>query len=311
MTESRLFQILYHLLGRKEATASELAEKFEVSVRTIYRDIDKLSSAGIPVYTTAGYKGGIHIDEDFVLKKSVLSSEDMQNILAGVQSLSAVGFDQSDDCLTKLRGLFQVQDDGWIEVDYSHWGVDSGQERKNFGILREAVQKKQQIRFEYYSSKGEACIREACPVKLIFKDRAWYLQAYCLKRNAERLFRLSRIRSLELTDKYFTDVPKAPDSEGPVSAAMLPDALPPEAARDVEMELIFAREAAHRVYDFFDESSITTREDRILVKAAMPEDEWLYSFLMSFGDGLTILSPAHLKEELVRRYRAALKHLEG
>lgn len=71
MAESRLFQILYYLLDRREATASKLAEKFEVSIRTIYRDIDKLSGAGIPVYTTTGYKGGVHLDENFVLKKGI------------------------------------------------------------------------------------------------------------------------------------------------------------------------------------------------------------------------------------------------
>ena len=88
MSESRLFQIVYHLLIKGESTASEPVEKFEVSTRTIYRDIDKLSCAGIPVYTATGYKGGIRLTDGFVLEKSVLPKEDMQNILTGVQSVS-------------------------------------------------------------------------------------------------------------------------------------------------------------------------------------------------------------------------------
>ena len=90
MSESRLFKILYYLLDKGTVTAPELAKKFEVSVRTIYRDIDMLSGAGIPVYTTTGHGGGIHLFDNFVLKKSLLSEQEMQDILIGVQSLSAV-----------------------------------------------------------------------------------------------------------------------------------------------------------------------------------------------------------------------------
>ncbi len=208
MTESRLFQIIYYLLNKGEATASELAEKFEVSVRTIYRDIDKLSGAGIPVYTTTGYKGGVHLDENFVLKKSLLSKEDMQNILMGIQSLSAVGFSQQDECLDKLRGLFQIQDTDWIEVDFSRWGCDAERERNTFGLLKQAIQQKRRIHFTYYSAQGESSYRKCLPMKLVFKDRAWYLRAYCLKRNAERLFRLSRIRELEMSAEYFESIRK-------------------------------------------------------------------------------------------------------
>ena len=340
MRESRLFQILYHLLNKGEATASELAEKFEVSIRTIYRDIDKLSGAGIPVYTTAGYKGGVHLDENFVLKRSLLSKEDMQNILMGVQSLSAVGFSQQEDCLAKLQGLFQMQDTDWIEVDFSRWGCDPERERNTFGLLKEAIQQKRQIHFAYYNSQGESGYRECLPMKLVFKDRAWYLRAYCLKRNAERLFRISRIRNLEMTEKYFESIPdenllfalpEAISTEAALTEAMpsemeaaeaaltkntssdagLLEAVELKSGRIIEMELNFEKTDAYRIYDVFDDSVITEAEDRLIVKAAMPEDGWLYGFLMSFGDSLTIIRPAYLKEELIKRYKAALKHFEG
>ena len=331
MSESRLFQIIYYLLNKGEATASELAEKFEVSIRTIYRDIDKLSGAGIPVYTTAGYKGGVHLDENFVLQKSLLSKEDMQNILMGIQSLSAVGFSQQDDCLDKLRGLFQIQDSDWIEVDFSRWGCDPERERNTFGLLKESIQRKRRVRFAYYNAQGESSRRECLPMKLVFKDRAWYLRAYCLKRNAERLFRLSRIRELEMTDEYFESIPKDPPSElletellktTPMNTVALPEnevsesaeeslseTAPTKTGRTIEMELRFEKTDAYRVYDIFDESMITTAEDWLIVKAAMPEDEWLYGFLMSFGDRLTVLSPAYLNDELIKRFQAALEHM--
>lgn len=105
MSEGRLFQILYHLLYKGEATASELASKFEVSTRTIYRDIDKLSGAGIPVYTAAGYRGGIHLDETFVLNKSLLSENDIQSILMGIESLSAISFSSSTEVISLMLDI--------------------------------------------------------------------------------------------------------------------------------------------------------------------------------------------------------------
>jgi len=299
MSESRLFQILYYLLGRGEATAPELAEKFEVSTRTIYRDIDRLSGAGIPIYTTTGHKGGVHLDENFVLKRSILSKEDMEDILMGVQSLSAVGFSGSDTVISKLQALFQMRNTHWIEVDYSRWGCDAQKERVVFGGLKEAIQRKRQIRFQYYNAKGEAGDRECWPVKLFFKDRAWYLYAYCLKRKAGRMFRLSRIRELEITEQVFDNIPE----EVPP--------MPQEGTDEIiEVELRFDRKAAYRVYDIFDEKAITETAEALVVKTAMPKDEWLSGFLMSFGDGVTIVSPAGLKEEIKERLKAAIKHYE-
>lgn len=74
MQESRLFRILYYLLDKGQATAPELAEKFEVSVRTIYRDIDAMSSAGIPIYVTTGRNGGIRFLDGHILDKTFFSS---------------------------------------------------------------------------------------------------------------------------------------------------------------------------------------------------------------------------------------------
>lgn len=298
MSESRLFQILYHLLIKGESTASELAEKFEVSTRTIYRDIDKLSYAGIPVYTTSGYKGGIHLDENFCIEKSILSKEDMQNILMSVQSMSALDFPETDSVITKLQALFQMDKANWMEVDYSRWGCDTNKEREILRLLKKAIQEMRQIHFKYYNSKGEASERDCCPLKIVFKDRAWYLYGYCLKKNSGRIFRISRIIGLEITNQYFENI---------IEENLV---FPTISNRIIEMELCFTKENAHRVYDAFDENSIITSENHFIVKVAMPEDEWLYSFLMSFGDGLTILSPIYLKEELKKRFQAALKHLE-
>lgn len=300
MSESRLFQILYYLLGRGQATACELAEKFEVSTRTIYRDIDKLSSAGIPVYTTTGHGGGVQLVENFVLKQALLSKEDMQNILIGVQSLSAACLPEADAVIAKLQAIFQMQTSNWIEVDYSRWGCRAEREKSSFELLKKAIQDRYQIQFQYYNSTGEFSERGCYPLKLIYKDKAWYLSAFCLKRKGIRLFRISRMRKLELTDQHFEEILR---EEQPSSSK------PPE-NHLMEMELSFSKEMAYRVYDSFDEDVITQSGEKLIVKVAMPEDEWLYGFLMSFGDKLTVLDPPYLKEELKKRFRMALNHLK-
>ncbi len=301
MSESRLFQILYYLLGRGQATASELAEKFEVSTRTIYRDIDKLSSAGIPVYTTTGHGGGVQLVENFVLKQALLSKEDMQNILIGVQSLSAACLPEADAVIAKLQAIFQMQTSNWIEVDYSRWGCRTEKEKSSFELLKKAIQDRYQIQFQYYNSTGEFSERKCHPLKLIYKDKAWYLSAFCLKRKDIRLFRISRMRKLELTGQHFEEVPEERPSFSSQSSE----------EHLIVMNLSFSKEVAYRVYDSFDEEVITHSDERLIVKGAMPEDEWLYGFLMSFGDKLTVLDPSYLKEELKKRFKVALKHLEG
>lgn len=124
MQISRLFGIIYYLLEKKESTGKELAGRFEVSVRTIYRDIETLSSAGIPIYTNQGKGGGIVILDNFVLNKSVLSEKEQNEILLALQNLSAAQYPDISFILSRLSSLFKKSDVNWIEVDFSPWGSD-------------------------------------------------------------------------------------------------------------------------------------------------------------------------------------------
>lgn len=121
MQESRLFRIVYYLLDKGRATAPELAEHFEVSVRTIYRDIDTLGGAGIPIYAETGRNGGIYLMKGFVLDKAVLSDEEKQEILLAMQSLSIA--QNNDEIIRKLSAIFNLNTDNWLEIDFSRWGT--------------------------------------------------------------------------------------------------------------------------------------------------------------------------------------------
>lgn len=301
MSESRLFKILYYLLDKGTVTAPELAKKFEVSVRTIYRDIDMLSGAGIPVYTTTGHGGGIHLFDNFVLKKSLLSEQEMQDILISVQSLSAVQYPDTDGVMSKLKATFQIAESDWIEIDFSRWGSIVEKEKQYFEMLKRSILGRQEIQFLYYNSLGEVSQRRCQPLKMVYKDKAWYLYAYCLKRNDYRLFRISRIKELLVTDQYFKS-----HSEMKESVFSLME----EMGKPITIELSFPKEVSYRVYDTFEDDVIKWNGQEIRVNVTLPETEWLYSFIMSFGNQISILYPISLKEKIIERYKIALKHFE-
>lgn len=187
---------------KKESTGKELADRFEVSVRTIYRDIDTLSSAGIPIYTNQGKGGGIVILDNFVLNKSVLSEKEQDEILLALQNLSAARYPDIDFILSRLSSLFKKSNVNWIEVDFSPWGSDE-KIKENFNMLKLAIISKQIVTFEYFSTSGEKSGRKVEPIKLAFKDRAWYLKAYCYDRKADRTFKISRMANIEITEDVF------------------------------------------------------------------------------------------------------------
>ncbi len=282
MQESRLFKILYHLLEKGQATAPELAERFEVSVRTIYRDIDALSGAGIPVYAEAGRGGGIRLMKDFVLGRAVLSGEEKQEILAALQSLHAAQDVRAGQTLQKLSALFQLGTEDWLEVDFSRWG-NQGFDREKFELLKSAVLQSRVVRICYANSCGQSCERVVQPYKLVYRSRAWYLSAFCTERQDWRLFKLNRILELAVLEDSFARRP-------------FPAAYEPGGEEYPPVVLRFPKEMAHRVYDEFEPAQVRRQENGdFVVSAPMPVDAWLAGFLLSFGTRVDILFPASLK----------------
>lgn len=151
MKVDRLFKIMYILLDKNFITAEELANQLEVSVRTIYRDIDSLSMAGMPIYTSSGVGGGIGILENFVLNKSHLTEEEQEHILLALENLSPTDSVNIDKTLDKLKTIFHNNNTSWIEVDYSRWGIENS-DKDNFNLLKNAVLNHNEISFTYYSS---------------------------------------------------------------------------------------------------------------------------------------------------------------
>lgn len=164
MSNSRLFGILYYLIENGGATAPELADQFEVSVRTIYRDVDALSAAGIPVYAEPGRKGGIRLLNGFVLDRTLLSASEKEDILTALQSRIAAGDMEAGlpATLTKLSALFRLDAPDWLEVDFSRWG-DKPADNRTFNLIREAISRQRALRIRYAGSAREITERKIFP----------------------------------------------------------------------------------------------------------------------------------------------------
>lgn len=295
MSMGRLFQMVSLLSVRPMMTAAELAERFEVSERTIYRDIDALSAAGIPVYTIRGRGGGVALLPEYVLDRSLLSSEEQQQILLALQQARLDG-QESSQLLDKLSALFGSQTAEWIEVDLSRWGNGHADSAK-FAALKEAVLTRCLVTFEYLSADGQWSQRKVKPIKLVFKARAWYLQGYCLKRADYRTFKVDRMHTIHLTDQIFNE-PLAPP---PIEVQRLQQPMP-------FLRLRFAKSVAYRVYEEFDPAAISQDDQgALLVEICMPEDSWLYGFLLSFGNQVEVLAPDTLRERLAKQAEAIVQ----
>ena len=287
---NRLLSIIYILMNKGTVTAKELAERFEVSVRTIYRDIDALSMAGIPVYTTKGRNGGIHLTEQFVLNKMLVSKKEQQQILAALASLRETGTHEEEAILNKLGDFFMEKPENWVAIDLSDW---SGRRKDLFNQIRDAILNRHVIRFDYYGQYGEMSHRCAEPVQLLFKEYTWYVRAYCRTRQAMRLFKVLRMKRVVVLDETF-DVRTVQNTD---AYSDIPADIPLP-----EITLWIDKKEAYRVYDRFDEEEITVLPDgHFEIHYRCTLDDWVYGMILSFGPSAKVLAPQFVQTEMQRR----------
>lgn len=293
MRNDRLFGIVYTLLSKDSVTAKELADRFEVSTRTIYRDIDLLSSFNIPVYASKGKNGGISLLENYKFDKSLLSKEEQNQILFALQSMKNLGAleEKNTELADKMQRIFQNEGKDWISIDFSDWS-NNPEQNLFFTLIKQAVLEERKITFDYYNSYGEKSCRTVEPLQICFKHKAWYVLAYEEKKADYRFFKVARIKNLKVLEETFIrELPKE-KQEQPAKEPVM-----------ISLELEIAKEMAYRVYDEFCRDEITVTENgNFLVKTAYPEGEWVYGFILSFGEYIRVISPAEvigkIKEKL-------------
>lgn len=294
MQISRLFEIVYILLGKKTVTAKELSGRFGVSPRTIYRDIETLSGAGIPVYMSKGKGGGISLLDNFVLNKSMLSESEQNEILTALSALQSVSQPEAQNALSKLSGIFGKASQNWIKVNFSHWhGFDA-----KFEIIKEAILSKKVISFDYSGRRQEKTSRLAEPLQLSFNRNAWYLRAFCQKRQAMRTFKISRMTNVKMTG---TDYDRFFDENSQQSENC-------DISNFVRLVLKIDGSQGYRIFDEFSDSEVLKNDDgSFIITLYYPEDEWVYGYILSFGHYAEVLEPPHIKVIILDRLKKSLE----
>lgn len=307
MKINRLLEITILLINKGTITAKELADRFEVSTRTIYRDIDVLSGAGVPVYTNKGSKGGICLLEDYALNKAIFNEHESDSLMLALKTLQATKYPQLDGVLDKMGAMFKnVVHNDWVNIEFPQWGSGPNEDNK-FDKIKHAILSRKVITFEYVNAQDSKSVRSVEPVQLVFKGQAWYLWGFCAVRDEFRTFRISRIKNLAVTDKSFQKRLSASTGEnGTSTESNFADAVPP-----TSFKLRFQPEILHRVYDDFNEDLITRNADGTCdISLCMPEDEWVYGYILSFGSNAEVLEPAHLREIIFNRLKKTLSYYE-
>lgn len=317
----RLISMIYILMNKGTVTAGELAERFEVSPRTIYRDIEALSIAGIPVYCKKGKNGGISLTEEFVLNKMLITKEEQQEILAalvGLKETEVSDGSKEEETLRKLGEFFQAEPVPWVNIDLSDW---SGLRKQMYEDIKRAILTRHVIEFDYYGQNRPMSHRVVEPIQLQFKEYTWYLRAYCRERKDFRTFKLFRMQRLEVQEETF--VPKREPS------LLQKDELAEEAAKGAKsgcstgveiqnrepefpvtpLTIWIDKKEAYRVYDRFDEAELEQLPDgNFLAHCAYPLDEWVYSLILWFGPSAKVLEPEFIREEVQNRIKKMMEN---
>lgn len=285
MKDNRLFRMLYYILKKGKVTARELAERFEVSIRTIYRDIDSLSSAGIPIYAIQGKGGGIEIADEFVLSKSLLTEDEKEQIMTALYGLENVNKSYENELLIKLSALFKIKNTNWIEVDFNSWQNNKIYE-KIFNEIKSAILSKNILEFSYFGSNEET-YRKVKPVRLLFKGQDRYLYAFCLLRDDFRYFKLSRIKKLKTLPVIFED-----DFENVILKKEM------RYENTVHIKVKFDRKVAFRVYDELGENITEDEDGNLYAEVEIPNDYNLYGYIFSFAENVEVLEPKEIRIQI-------------
>lgn len=300
MKIDRLIGILSLLLQKDTVTAPELAAQFEVSRRTINRDIEDLCKAGIPVVTRQGTGGGISIMENYRMERTLLTNAEMQDILAGLRGLDSVnGTNRYGQLMEKLSAGssdFMVGSQS-VLIDLSSWYKDSLAPK--IELIQDAIGRSLELRFHYFSPKGE---QERCiePYYLIFRWSSWYVWGWCRSREDFRLFKLNRMEKLQLSEKFTRRPVPLPDLS---NERIFPGG--------IRVKALIDRDCKWRLVEEFGTGCFTQQADgRLLFQADYTDRENLLTWLLSFREKAEILEPEDLREELRRTLLKTLEHYE-
>ncbi|MFC4306783.1 helix-turn-helix transcriptional regulator [Cohnella boryungensis] len=294
MKIDRLLSIVMLLLEREKISASKLAEMFEVTPRTIFRDIETLNKAGIPIITYPGAKGGIGIMDKYKIEKKLFTATDIIALLLGLNSLhAAMSSEEFLSTIVKIKGLISEEQirtlESKIAIDPAPW-FGKPTIKPNFDDLQTALINNRLLSFDYSDQFDQLTEHQVEPYRLVLKDIVWYLHAYCFTRQGFRMFKLSCMSAVKLHNEQF--MPKNLESE-PLDSSE---------TKQVTLKLLIDESLRHYMAGYCGEENVQFyNSNKWLVRFPFIENDYCYGHLLSFGDKCECLEPEHVRLELIDR----------
>lgn len=300
MKLQRLIAILTALLQKDRISATALAAMFEVSVRTIYRDIEALECAGIPIVTYTGVNGGISIIEQYKMDKKLFTNQDMSTLLTSLYSVSgSISDAKLNQTLEKIKSLIPQEYVSAIELTSRQLYIDMtpwSNHPRISGTLKQvqkAMEESRLIRFSYTPRHGETAERIVEPHQLVLKEHNWYLRAFCWERQDFRIFKLRRMENVTVLPQRF---------EPREFETGMTDFKDWKSDQLITVELVADNALRERVLDYCRDEYIEDLADgRIYIKLPFVESEMGYSVLLGMGYQCEVIAPAHIRAEVIRR----------
>ncbi|MDG5815892.1 YafY family protein [Chitinispirillales bacterium ANBcel5] len=301
MRIDRLLAIVIMFLSRRKVTAQQVAERFDISVRTAYRDIEALNSAGIPIVSCQGSGGGYSLMENYKIDRQLFTLDDMLSIIAAFKGINATFSHKHFELLIeKIDSLISPENKHRLSkrseplvFDMSPWGPQDNQLNRCMQELYEAIIKNLLVEFSYYPPFKPVSQRTVEPLTILCKSFSWYLFAFCRLRNEYRIFKLKRIRGFNVLKEHFSP------RDVSCKEVLINDQ---KNAQEVSLLLRFSPSKRLLVEEYFPARLIETQHDgSLLVCAAMPEDEWLYGMILSFGPDVEVIEPCHIRSVIATK----------
>lgn len=294
-----LIEILFELLAKRKVTAPYLAEKYEISPRTVYRYIDQLSLT-VPIYIKRGRDGGICISDSYKLPKGFMTKEEYEATIEALETMYAqlpesrfleAKHKISAQVKSETRDLAISGEVGSILVDGGTWG-DTRDFSQKLRLIEECIKNHTAVEMEYLSRKSEKTHRKIEPHVLVFKQNVWYLYAFCHKQRAFRLFRVGRIFSMLKTEETFTKRSFARED--------IPLTFWSDESEQIPVRLLIENEAFADAMDWLGGENLKQSGEKWIAEVTLPNEEGLARKLLSFGSSVKVLSPLSLQEKIVQ-----------
>ncbi|MGG4146642.1 YafY family protein [Paenibacillus algorifonticola] len=294
MKIDRLLSIVMLLLERNKVSTSTLAKMFEVTPRTIFRDIEAINRAGIPIISYPGVHGGIGIMEAYKIEKKLFTVSDITALLIGLNSIqSSMSSEEILTTIAKVKGLVseeQMKDfESQISIDHTPW-LGNRNVKPNFEEMKNAIHEKRLLSFKYSDQNSRRTLRKIEPYRLVLKNSNWYLQGYCMAKQDFRTFKLSRISALKPLNESF-----APREIGPELFEMAEK-------HTITIKLLIDESLHDFMVEYCGEQNVEPHGgNKFVVSFPFNENDLGYGYLLGFGDKCECLEPEHVRLELIKR----------